>query len=58
MYGVELDEAWDKSNEACGLLYKKVPELPNCAVNGIAKMELGRDSGMAQVIWLSVKYWQ
>jgi hypothetical protein len=61
MYGVELwglDEAWKEVDRIHRQLCKKTLGLPRCAVNGMAEMELGRDSKRGKVMWLAVKYWQ
>jgi hypothetical protein len=61
MYGVEvwgLDEAWKEVDRIHGRFCKKILGLPRCTANGLAEMELGRDSRRRKAMWLAVKYWQ
>jgi hypothetical protein len=37
---------------------KKILQLARSAANGVAEMELGRDSRREEATWLTVKYWQ
>jgi hypothetical protein len=39
-----------------GRLCKKILGIPRFAVNGVAELELGRDSRRGKVLCLSVKY--
>jgi hypothetical protein len=38
--------------------YKKILGVPRCAANGVAEMELGRDSRRGTAMWWAVQYWQ
>jgi hypothetical protein len=61
MYDVELwglDEAWKEVGRIHGRFWNKILDLPMCAVNVMAEMELGRDSRRGKAIWLTFKYWQ
>jgi hypothetical protein len=39
-----LSEAWKESDKAHNRFCKKLMGIPNCAANGFAQMELGRES--------------
>jgi hypothetical protein len=61
MYGVELwvlDRAWKEADRIHGRFCKKILGLPRCTDNGVAEMELGRDSRRGKAMWLAVKYRQ
>jgi hypothetical protein len=53
-----LDEAWKEVDRIHGRFCKKILGLPRCAANGVAEMELGRNSRRGKAMWLAVKYWQ
>jgi hypothetical protein len=61
MYGAEiwgLDEGWKEIYIIHGRLCKKFLGIPRFAANGVAQLELGRDSRTGKVSCLAVKYWQ
>jgi hypothetical protein len=61
MYGVEawgVDEAWKEVDRIYGRFCKKILGLPKCLVNGMAEIELGRESRREKAMWLTVQYWQ
>jgi hypothetical protein len=60
MYGIEvwsLSEAWKELDKVYHRVYKKLMGIPNCAVNGLAEMELGRESRRGKRIGQILKYW-
>jgi hypothetical protein len=60
MYGAEvwgLDEGWKEIDIINGRLCKKILGIPRFAANGVAEIELGRDSRRGKVLCLAVKYW-
>jgi hypothetical protein len=61
MYGAEicgLDEGWKDIDIIHGRLCKKILRIPRFATNGVAELELGRDSRRGKVLCRAVKYWQ
>jgi hypothetical protein len=61
MGGVELwglDEAWKEVDRIHGRFCKKILGVPRCEANGVAEMELGRDSRKRKAMWLAVQCWQ
>jgi hypothetical protein len=61
MYGAEiwvLDEGWKKTDIIHGRLCKKLLGIPRFAEDGVAELELGRDSRRGKVLCFAVKYWQ
>jgi hypothetical protein len=47
MYGIEvwgLNGAWKEAEKIHSIFCKKIIGIPNCAANGFAEMELGRES--------------
>jgi hypothetical protein len=60
MYGAEiwgLDAGLKEIDIIHGRLCKKILGIPRFAANGIAEMELGKDSRRSKVLCLAVKYW-
>jgi hypothetical protein len=61
MYGAEiwgLDEGWKETDIIHGRLCKKILRIPRFAANGVAELELGRDSRRGKVLCIAVQYWQ
>jgi hypothetical protein len=61
MYGAEiwgLDEGWKEIDLIHGRDCKKILGIPRFAANGVAEVELGRDSRRGKVLCRAVKYWQ
>jgi hypothetical protein len=61
MYGVELwglDEAFKEVDRIHGQFCGEILGLPRCVANGMAEMELGRNSRRGKAMWVAVKYWQ
>jgi hypothetical protein len=59
MYGAKiwgLDEGWKETDIINGRLCKKILGRPRFAANGVAELELGRDSRRGKVLCLAVKY--
>ena len=60
MYGIEVWECGEARNEF-GMIHsrlcKKIMDVPNCAANGFAEIELGRESRRGKCIGRTVKYW-
>jgi hypothetical protein len=59
-YGIEvwrLSEAWKELDKVHHRFCKKLMGIPNCAVNGMAEMELGRQSRRGKCIGQILKYW-
>jgi hypothetical protein len=52
-----LDEGWKEIDIIYGRLCKKILGIPRFSANGVAEVELGRDSRRAEVLCLAVKYW-
>jgi hypothetical protein len=60
MYGAEiweLDEGWKETDIIHGRLCKKILGIPRFSANGVAEVELGRDSRRGKVLCPAVKYW-
>jgi hypothetical protein len=60
MYGAEiwgLDEGWKEFDKIHGRSCKKILGIPRFAANGVAELELGRDSRRVKVLCRAVKYW-
>jgi hypothetical protein len=63
MYGAEIWElnwgrgGWKEIDIIHRRLRKKILVIPRFAVNGVAKLQLGRDR-RGKVLCLAVKYWQ
>jgi hypothetical protein len=61
MYGIEIsgvEEGWKEIYKIHGRMCKKILGIPRFAANGVAELELGRDSRRGKVMSTSVKYWQ
>jgi hypothetical protein len=61
MYGVEIwgiEERWKEVGKIHGRMCKKVLGIPRFAANGVAELELGRDSRRCKVMITLVKCWQ
>jgi len=59
MYGIEvwrLSEAWKELDKIHRRFCKKLLGILNCAVNGLAEMELGRESRRGRCIGQILKY--
>jgi hypothetical protein len=57
MYGIHvsrLSKAWKEVGNIHRRFYKKLMGVPNCAANGFADIELGRESRRGKS---TVKYW-
>jgi hypothetical protein len=52
-----LDKGWKETDIIYGRLCKKILGIPRFAVNGVAEVELRRDSRRGKVLCLAVKYW-
>jgi hypothetical protein len=60
MYGNEVwawSETWQELGKVHSRFCKKVMDMPNCAANGFAKMELSRENIRGKCIGQIVKYW-
>jgi hypothetical protein len=60
MYGAEIlgmDEGWKEIDIIHGRLCKKILGIPRFATNGVAEVQIGRDSRRGKVLCLAVKYW-
>jgi hypothetical protein len=60
IYGAEirgLDEEWKETDIIHGRLCKKILGIPRFAANGVAEIQLARDSRRGKVLCLAVKYW-
>jgi hypothetical protein len=64
--GVETDvwcgiwglwEGWKEISIIQGRFCKKILRIPRFAANGVAELELGRDSRRGKVLCVAVKYW-
>jgi hypothetical protein len=61
MYGIELwgvYDAWKLTDKIHGRFCKKILGVPQCAANGAAEIELGRDSKRGKTMSLTLKYCQ
>ena len=59
-YGIEvwrLSESWKELGKVHRRFFKKLVGIPNCALNGLAEMELGRESRRGNCIGQILKYW-
>jgi hypothetical protein len=52
-----LDEGWKETDIIHGRLCKKILGILRFAANGVAEIELERDSRRGKVLCLAVKYW-
>jgi hypothetical protein len=60
MCGIEirgLNEAWKEADKVHSIFCKKIIGIPNCAANGFAEKELGRQSRTGKCIGWILKYW-
>jgi hypothetical protein len=60
MYGIEvwgLNGAWKEVDKVHSIFCKKTIGVPNCAANGFAEMELGRESRRSRCLGRILKYW-
>ncbi|KDR17814.1 hypothetical protein L798_08243 [Zootermopsis nevadensis] len=60
MYGAEiwgLEEGWKEVDVIHGRFCKKVLGIPRVGANGVAEVELGRDSRRSKVLGLVTKFW-
>jgi hypothetical protein len=60
MYGTEvwgLNGAWRQVDKVHSVFCKNAICTPNCAANGFAEMELGRESRRSKYIERMLKYW-
>jgi hypothetical protein len=60
MYGIEvwkLIEAWKELDKVHRTFCKKLMGIPNCAVNKLAEMELGRESRRGKCTGQTLTFW-
>jgi len=60
MYGIEvgrLSKAWKELGKIHRRFCEKLMGIPNCTMNGLAEMELGRESRRGKCIGQILKYW-
>jgi hypothetical protein len=54
---MELNEPWKEVDKVYSRFCKKITGIPDCAANGFAEMELGRDSRRGKCIGQILNYW-
>jgi hypothetical protein len=60
LYGAEiwgLEKGWKETDIIHGRFCKKILRVPRLAANGVAELELGRDSRRGKALCLAAKYW-
>jgi hypothetical protein len=60
MYGIEiwgLNGAWKEVDKMDSIFCIRIIGISNCAANGFAEMELGRESRRSKCLGRILKYW-
>jgi hypothetical protein len=52
-----LEDGWKENDVIYGRFCKQVLRIPRSAANGVAEMEMVRDSRIGEVFCLAVIYW-